>query len=262
MEFSIYQVDAFSEETFGGNPAAIVPLDEWINDELMQKIAMENNLSETAFFVPTDKGYHLRWFTPSTEVPLCGHATLASAHVLYSELGYDKEDITFETLSGELNVVKKDDGYVLNFPAYQSEEIDIPEGLIDALGFKPSKFLNDANSIFALVVVDDEETVRNADPDHASLMTIEPGNFIVTSTAKDYDFISRVFVPEHGVPEDPVTGSAHCVSAPYWVKQLGKSELSARQVSARGGDVFCTLKGDRLDMFGKAKLYLKGTIYI
>jgi len=262
VNLPIYQVDAFSDELFGGNPAAIVPLEKWLPDDLMQKIAAENNLAETAFFVPTQKGFHLRWFTPTFEIPLCGHATLASAFLLYNKLGYSADAVTFETMSGDLIVRRKDDGFIMDFPARKAHPVATPDGLDQIIDAKVNGVLTCEQSIFSLVLTDSEEDVIKAKPDFNTLMKIAPGNFILTAPSEKYDFVSRVFVPEHGIPEDPVTGSAHCVSAPYWAEKLGKTELSARQVSERGGDILCSLRGDRVDLFGKAVLYLEGHINI
>jgi len=256
---NIYHVDAFANKAFEGNPAAVIPLTHWLPDATLKAIAAENNLSETAFFVPTDTGFHLRWFTPSVEVPLCGHATLATSFVLFNELDYDKDTISFETLSGDLIVKKKDDGFIMNFPAAPPVPCPIPEGLEDAMGVK---LLEAHVNRFCLVVCENEDDVKNAKPDHSALANISPGDFILTAKSKTYDFVSRSFAPTHGLPEDPVTGSAHCVSAPFWGARLDKTVLNARQVSMRGGDMICTLKGARVELFGKAVLYMKGSIYI
>lgn len=262
MKLDIYQVDAFANKPFEGNPAAVVPLTEWLSDDLLQNIAAENNLAETAFFIKTPKGFHLRWFTPTVEIPLCGHATLASAFILFTELGYDQDEIVFESMSGDLIVRKQGEKIVLNFPAYTAKPAPVPSGLQDALGVQVDQYLKSDDSIFGLVCVSQEDEVKKCTPDFAALKDIASGNFIVTARAQDYDFVSRVFVPEHGIDEDPVTGSAHCVSAPYWASVLQKNTLNARQVSTRGGDILCHLENDRLDMAGTAVLYLKGHIYV
>ncbi|WP_135075921.1 PhzF family phenazine biosynthesis protein [Terasakiella sp. SH-1] len=262
MMINIYQVDAFANSVFEGNPAAVIPLEKWLDDTVMQNIAAENNLAETAFFVPEGNKFHLRWFTPTVEIPLCGHATLASAFIAYSELGYREEEIVFSSMSGDLTVRRQDEGFVLNFPKYDSKHIEVPEGLSQALGFEPQEVLACENSIFAIVRAKNEEQVKNCSPDFPTLQSIAPGNFIITAPSPDYDFVSRVFVPEHGIPEDPVTGSAHCISVPYWAKILGKQTLHARQISKRGGDLRCDLKETRLEIYGKAVLYMKGSIYI
>jgi PhzF family phenazine biosynthesis protein len=259
MNLPIYQVDAFANNPFEGNPAAVVPLDNWHNDETLQAIAAENNLAETAFFVKTENGFHLRWFTPSVEVPLCGHATLASAFIIFTELGYDKDSIHFETKSGILVVKRKDDGFVMDFPLAPPTPCAIPEGLEEAIG---AKLIEAHVNRFCLVVTENEDAVKNAKPDFKALAKIAPSDFILTAKSETYDFVSRAFAPSHGIDEDPVTGSAHCVSAPFWGERLGKTELNARQVSSRGGDVHCTLKGDRIELFGKGVLYMKGSIFI
>jgi PhzF family phenazine biosynthesis protein len=255
----IYQVDAFTDKVFEGNPAAVIPLENWLDDALLQTIAAENNLSETAFFVKNDTGFHLRWFTPSVEVPLCGHATLASAFVIFNELGYDKDAIHFETKSGELVVKRKDNGFSMDFPAAAPTPCAIPDGLEEAFGVK----LTEAHeNRFCLVVCDDEEAVKNATPNIKALAEIAPGDFILTAKSNTYDFVSRCFAPSHGIDEDPVTGSAHCVSAPFWAERLGKTTLKARQVSQRGGDLLCKLHGDRVELWGTARLYMKGGISV
>jgi len=259
MELDIYQIDAFAEDVFEGNPAAVVPLKDWLADDQLQAIAAENNLAETAYFIPTKDGYHLRWFTPSVEVPLCGHATLATAFLLYNELGYDKDSITFETKSGPLIVKREGDGLVMDFPASPPTPCDIPDGLAEAFGVT---LIEAHENRFCMVVCDSEEDVKNAEPDIAALAAIAPGDFILTARSTDYDFVSRCFAPTHGIDEDPVTGSAHCVAAPFWAERLGKTQLHARQVSKRGGNILCTISQDRVQLFGRAKLYLKGKIYL
>lgn len=260
MNLPIYQVDAFTSALFGGNPAAIVPLEEWLPDATMQKIAAENNLAETAFFVPIEGGFHLRWFTPTVEIALCGHATLASAFIIFNKLGYEHDTIFFETMSGRLVVRRQDDGFVMDFPIRKSRQKDIPAGLEKAIDAPITEVLICEKNDFSIVRTHSPEDVINAKPDFQNLVNIAPGNFILTAASDEYDFVSRVFVPEHGIPEDPVTGSAHCVSVPYWAEILGKNTLKARQVSARGGDLLCTLKGERIDLFGKAVLYMEGRI--
>ncbi|NVJ91126.1 MAG: PhzF family phenazine biosynthesis protein [Methylocystaceae bacterium] len=255
----IYQADAFTDKVFEGNPAAVIPLENWLDDALLQTIAAENNLSETAFFVKNDTGFHLRWFTPKVEVPLCGHATLASAFVIFNELGYDKDAIHFETKSGELVVKRKDNGFSMDFPAAPPTPCAIPDGLEEAFGVK---LIEAHQNRFCLVVCDDEEAVKNATPNIKALTQIAPGDFILTAKSKTYDFVSRCFAPSHGIDEDPVTGSAHCVSAPFWAERLGKTTLKARQVSQRGGDLLCTLHGDRVELWGNARLYMKGEISV
>ncbi len=218
MHLSIFQVDAFAHKTLEGNPAAVVPLDRWLEDELLLKIAAENNLSETAFFIPNDKGFELRWFSPTTEIPLCGHATLATAYVIFNELGYDKNLIHFDTQSGELIVLKKGEDIIMDFPTHAPKPCPIPEGLEEALGVK---ILETHENHFVVCVTTDQDTVRKARPDHEALSRIAPGEFILTAPGRKYDFVSRCFAPGHGIEEDPVTGAAHCVSAPFWADRLG-----------------------------------------
>lgn len=265
-EYSIYQVDAFTNQTFGGNPAAVVPLDAWLPDDVMQKIAIENNLSETAFFIPTEKGFHLRWFTPTYEIDLCGHATLATAFVILTQLYPERDSVTFETnVAGDLIVTKNDDKLTMDFPIRAGEKVDIkdiPPIVFEALNSPAPIAAYKARDL--MLVYDDEEFVRTTQPDFSKLIQYEPA-VIITSKTKDtnYDFISRFFCPyDMGIPEDPVTGSAHCTLAPYWAKTLGKTEMKARQVSERGGDLDLRIQSDRLMITGQATLYMKGVIYV
>lgn len=256
----IFQVDAFTDKVFSGNPAAVVPLDSWLEEELMQQIASENNLSETAFFVPESEGeYHIRWFTPLTEVDLCGHATLASAHVLFENLDFDKPEIRFKSKSGPLSVARRHGMYWLNFPSQPPTPIPVPKLIPEALGTVP---LYTGVNIDLLVLVQDEEIVKKLDPDLIILKKMEVRGIIVTAPANDdeVDFVSRFFAPAVGVPEDPVTGSTHTVLTPFWAKRLGKSILTAKQVSKRGGLLKCELAGDRVQIGGKAVTYLSGQI--
>ena len=261
MIIPIYQADAFTDTLFGGNPAAICPLEEWLPDKLMQKIAIENNLAETAFFVKTNKGYLLRWFTPEYEIDLCGHATLASAHILFTLLGYAEPTIYFETMkAGVLTVTKNGNNYTLDFPSRPPAAADIPDGLLTALGMEaPVEFLKSRDLI---LVYDNEDDILACKPDFNLLAKFEVVGVIITSPGKEVDFVSRFFAPGAGVPEDPVTGSAHCNLIPYWAGKLGKNQLHAYQLSARKGELWCELKGDRVLMNGKAVTYLKGEIYI
>ena len=259
MKLEIYQVDAFTKKIFGGNPAAICPLDEWLDAELMQKIALENNLSETAFFVRREDFYELRWFTPTFEIDLCGHATLASAYVLFNLLGETADILKFETKSGLLTVEKQDDLLVLDFPARPAVECEAPEGLVEAIGKQPKEILKSRDY---LMVYESEDEVLALNPDFAGLLKIDAHAVIVTAKGERSDFVSRFFAPEVGVFEDPVTGSAHCTLIPYWAGKLGKTELFARQISARGGELFCELRGDRVKIGGHATLYLKGEIFV
>jgi PhzF family phenazine biosynthesis protein len=261
MTIPIYQADAFTSQLFGGNPAAICPLTEWLPDEVMQKIAIENNLAETAFFVETDKGYTLRWFTPEYEMDLCGHATLATAHILFSELGHKQDTIYFETVKAGVLTVKKDgDKYQMDFPSRPPIPIETPNGLVEALsGKKPLAVLRSRDYF---LVYKTEDDIREIAPDFFALSKMDTVGVIVTAPGKDVDFVSRFFAPGAGIPEDPVTGSAHCNLIPYWAKKLGKNKLHAYQISPRKGELWCELKGDRVLMSGNAVTYLKGEIYI
>lgn len=256
----MYQVDAFTGQVFSGNPAAIIPLEEWLGDEIMQKIAAENNLSETAYFVEeTDGSYHIRWFTPQTEVDLCGHATLAAAHVLYHHMDFDGDKITFHSKSGELTVEKKDEIYWMNFPSNPPSPIPVPKMLPEAIGSIP---IYTGVNTDMLVLLQDEQMVRNLKPDFNLLEKMEVRGIIVTAPGEDCDFVSRFFAPAVGIPEDPVTGSAHTVLTPFWSKRLGKSRLKACQISKRGGRLTCIQKGDRVEIGGSAVTYLTGDIHI
>jgi PhzF family phenazine biosynthesis protein len=259
MNLTIYQVDAFTKEVFKGNPAAICPLAEWLSDETMQRIALENNLAETAFFVRNDGFYELRWFTPTVEIDLCGHATLGSAFVLYELLGETADVLKFQTKSGLLTVEKQNDLLVLDFPSRPAVNSNVPEGLVEAIGKEPKEVLKSRDY---LMVYETEEEVRGINPDFAAILKIPTHAVIVTAKGDSADFVSRFFAPEVGVFEDPVTGSAHCTLIPYWAEKLGKNELFARQISARGGELFCALQGDRVKIGGNAALYLKGEIYV
>jgi len=259
MTIPIYQADAFTDKLFGGNPAAICPLTEWLPDETMQKIAIENNLAETAFFVKTTNGYKLRWFTPEYEIDLCGHATLAAAHILYTELDYNEDAIHFETVkAGTLHVKKEGDKYTMDFPSRPPIHIDAPNGLVEALGEKEPVEVLRSRDYF--LVYESEDDIKDISPDFFALSKMDTVGVIVTAPGKNVDFVSRFFAPGAGIPEDPVTGSAHCNLIPYWAKQLGKNKLHAYQLSSRKGELWCELKGDRVLMSGNAVTYLKGTI--
>jgi PhzF family phenazine biosynthesis protein len=260
MKLQIFQIDAFASRPFAGNPAAVVPLDAWLPDDVMQAIAMENNLAETAFFVPGEKGYDLRWFTPTIEMDLCGHATLATGFLLFEILGTDQSILRFQTRSGELTVEKSDGRYVLDFPSRPGVTSEAPAQLIEALGGKQPKEILKSRDY--MLVYESEADVLAIKPNFEALAKIDTHAVIVTAKGDDADFVSRFFAPEVGVPEDPVTGSAHCTLIPYWAEKLGKNELFARQVSWRGGELFCELVGDRVKIGGDAVLYLKGEIYV
>jgi len=255
---SLYQVDAFTDRAFGGNPAAVCPLDEWLPDNLMQSIAMENNLSETAFFVAEDDGYRLRWFTPTDEVVLCGHATLATAFVLFEKLGYQDDTISFITQkSGVLKVKRDGEMIVMDFPSLPAQETEAPVGLSKAMGgIQPVAFLRARKN---MAVLNDEAAVRAVVPDLEYIKRMAGYGLLVTAPGNDTDCVCRYFGPQAGVDEDPVTGSAHCTLVPYWADRLGKNEIHSRQVSERLGDVYCKLNGDRVEMAGHARLVIQGT---
>lgn len=257
MKIKQYQVDAFASRAFEGNPAAVCPLESWLDDGVLQAIAEENNLSETAFFVPSEKNFKLRWFTPVKEVDLCGHATMAAAHVIFEIFGYTEQVISFETRSGELFVEKKGAVLQMNFPASQPTPREIPEILAEGLGRRPIEVLAADDY---LAVFDTEATVRAITPDHALLAQLDLRGVIITAPGVEVDFVSRFFAPKLGIPEDPVTGSAHCELAPYWAGKLGKNILSARQVSKRGGNLACELRGDRVVLSGSAVTFMEAEI--
>ena len=261
MTIPIFQADAFTSKLFGGNPAAVCPLTEWLPDEVMQKIAIENNLAETAFFVKTNGGYKLRWFTPEYEIDLCGHATLASAHILFTELTYGGEEIHFETVKAGILHVKRDgDRYTMDFPSRPPIPIDAPVGLTEALSDKQPVEVLRSRDYF--IVYESEDDIRDISPDFFALSKMDTVGVIVTAPGKDVDFVSRFFAPGAGIQEDPVTGSAHCNLIPYWAKKLGKDKLHAYQLSSRKGEVWCELKGDRVLMSGNVVTYLSGEISI
>ena len=259
MKIKQYQVDAFSTQIFSGNPAAVCPLDHWLDDELLQAIAAENNLSETAFFVPTELGFQLRWFTPLAEVNLCGHATLAAAHVLFEILDYPRTNIAFSTRSGILNVTRDGSMLRMDFPAVPAQPCAAPAALLAGLGVHGAAILA-ADDYF--VVVADEATVRSIQPDFGKLAELDLRGVCVTARGDNVDFVSRFFAPKLGIPEDPVTGSAHCTLTPYWAEKLGHSKLQARQISKRGGDIQCELNGDRVTLAAYAVTFMHGEILL
>lgn len=258
MRIPIYQIDAFTDHLFGGNPAAVCPLVRWLPDDVMQKIAAENNLSETAFFVPTADGYQLRWFTPTNEVDLCGHATLASAYVVAHVLKPHTSQMVFLSKSGPLAIQVDGDLIRLDFPADPPHPVTPPRGLELALGLAAQETLT--SRINYLLVLVPETEVRRVTPDMAALGRLDYKGVIVAAAGTDFDFVSRFFAPRLGVPEDPVTGSAHCVLVPYWAARLGKSRLHARQLSKRGGELFCEAHAERVWISGRAVKYLEGSI--
>ncbi|MGQ0675208.1 MAG: PhzF family phenazine biosynthesis protein [Rhodospirillales bacterium] len=258
MKIPIYQLDAFTARVFAGNPAAVCPLKDWLPDATMQVIAAENNLSETAFFVGGDGKYAIRWFTPAVEATLCGHATLASAHVVMTRLEPKLGAVRFSTRSaGDLSVDREGEMLVLDFPAWPPKPAVTPDGLERALGARPEQVL--AATRDYLCVFGDAHAVKNLRPDFGALKRLGKP-VIATAPGKDCDFVSRFFAPGHGIDEDPVTGSAHCVLTPYWARALGKTKLAARQISARGGELQVELKGDRVRIAGRVAPYLEGLI--
>ncbi len=257
MRVPIYQVDAFTSRLFAGNPAAVCPLTEWLDDATMQAIAAENNLSETAFFVPRGERYDLRWMTPEVEVDLCGHATLATGFVILNYLAPGRDTAVFDTQSGELVVRRDGARLAMDFPARPPQPVRPHERLVDALGTQPEQVLASRDY---LVVYRDEEQVRTLQPDMDLVAGVDRFAVIVTAPGRDCDFVSRFFAPAQGVAEDPVTGSAHCTLVPYWSRRLRKTQLHARQVSARGGELFCEDHGERVTIAGHAVLFFKGEI--
>ncbi|MGO3861196.1 MAG: PhzF family phenazine biosynthesis protein [Halomonas sp.] len=258
MKIDLYQVDAFASKPFEGNPAAVCPLETWLDDTLLQAIAMENNLSETAFFVPTESGYHLRWFTPSVEVDLCGHATLAAAWVIFNVLGDSAETLRFETRSGQLLVQRDGDELAMDFPAKVVEPLAMEAEVKAGLGIDEIEELLISDDI--VVVVNDAQLIESLTPDMQQLKHLPGRGIVVTAKGSDVDFVSRWFGPKVGVEEDPVTGSAHTSLAPYWAKKLGKRQLTARQGGARKGALSCEIEGDRVIIKGRVAPYLKGVI--
>lgn len=261
QEIDFYLVDAFSDKAFGGNAAAVCPLEEWLPDETLLSMAKQHNQSETAFFVRTDEGFELRWFTTLDEIDLCGHATLAASHVIFEYLDYPHTEITFTTrFVGKLTVKRNGDWLTLNFPAWASESVDNPPALLFySLGITSAKEVRVARDY--MVVLENQQQVESISPDISSMIPLDK-MVCITAPGDEADFVSRFFCPGEGVPEDPVTGSTHSMLIPYWSEKLGKTQMQARQVSARGGDLRCELRGDRVLIGGQATLYLKGKIFL
>ncbi len=261
MRLPLYQVDAFTDRLFGGNPAGVVPLEEWPSDRVLQAIAAENNLAETAFFLRRGDGYELRWFTPKVEVDLCGHATLASAYVIFRFLAPELRRVVFQTReAGTLTVTREGEALAMDFPARPAKPVEPPAGLAAALGETPEAVLAARDH---LAVFRDAATVRALAPDSAALERLDCFAVIATAPGDgEIDFVSRFFAPKAGIPEDPVTGSAHCTLIPYWAERLGKARLKAKQVSPRGGDLDCAIAGDRVTVAGRCVLYLEGMISV
>jgi PhzF family phenazine biosynthesis protein len=261
MRTRIFQVDAFTTRRFAGNPAAVMPMDGFLADATLQSIAAENNLADTAFLVRDGDDYRLRWFTPTLEVMLCGHATLASAAVVMERLEHRRSAVVFHSASGPLKVRRAEPGYIMDFPALASESISTPAGLAEALGVVPIEVC--ANAFNYLALVENAQVLRALAPDMAALARVDRNGVIVTAPGDGgYDFVSRYFAPAKGVPEDPVTGSAHCMLAPYWTRRLGKSEFRAFQASPRGGEIICRLLGDRVELEGCCVFYMEGEAQI
>ncbi|MGH9873301.1 MAG: PhzF family phenazine biosynthesis protein [Pyrinomonadaceae bacterium] len=261
MRIAIFQIDAFTTRRFAGNPAAVMPMDRFLTDEVLQAIAAENNLAETAFLVPKGGDYSIRWFTPTTEVPLCGHATLASAAVVMERLEPGRSTVVFNSASGPLAVNQTDKGYVMDFPARDAERVPTPPGLANALGVAPIEVLADAFNYTALL--EKAQIVRELVPDVAALARMDRSGVIVTAPGdRSYDFVSRYFAPSKGIPEDPVTGGAHCMLVPYWAKRLDKTMFRAFQASSRGGEILCRLVGERVELEGSCVFYLEGEVEI
>ena len=267
MKLPIYQIDAFTDTVFKGNPAAVMPLQQWLPEELMQQIAMENNLAETAFLVPLPANdtsgahYHIRWFTPALEIDLCGHATVAAAFVLHHCLQTGLQQIKFTTeRAGVLEVTITNDLYLLNFPSRMPEKITEPKGLFKALGITNAKEVRASRDYF--VVLDNEALVRSIRPDFTLLKQLDLTGVIVTAPGDEVDVASRCFYPKAGIDEDPVTGSAHCNVVPYWSRELGKEKLTCKQISARGGTLWCEDAGERVLLGGKAVLFMQGEVLL
>jgi PhzF family phenazine biosynthesis protein len=259
MRLPLYQVDAFTQRRFAGNPAAVCPLPKWLPDHTLQAIAAENNLAETAYFVAEPDGYRLRWFTPALEVDLCGHATLAAAYVLMDCLGFGGDQVTFHSRSGPLTVLREGERYTLDFPARPGAPQPANPALAAALGVTPLEILAARDT---MCVLETATQVRDLRPDMGALKLLEPFAFIATAPGDDCDFVSRFFAPKAGIDEDPVTGSAHCTLTPYWAARLGKSNLFARQISPRGGELWVEDRGDRVRISGHGALYLTGFIEV
>jgi PhzF family phenazine biosynthesis protein len=261
MDLPFYWIDAFTDRIFGGNPAAVIPLESWLEEPLLQRIAWENGLSETAYFVRTGAARaQLRWFTPTVEVDLCGHATLAAAHVLFSELGQTESPFVFDTKSGALSVARRGALIELDFPARPAQPAKPTPELLRGLGREPDGVLK--SQLTWLCIFGSADDVARLAPDTEILAGASPGRVIVSAPGGDCDFVSRFFAPDAGIPEDPVTGSSHCTLVPYWAARLGKVNLHARQVSKRGGELWCELDGERVRIAGRAVRYIKGRIAV
>jgi len=260
MKLKIYQADAFASGLFKGNPAAVVPLYEWLPDGIMQQISAENNLSETAFFISEGDHFHIRWFTPKSEVNLCGHATLATAHILFNELNFQKNQLVFNSKSGLLTVEKIGNKLQLDFPADLAQPVKSVPVFTESLGFAPTATFKGRTDY--LLLFDSEEIIRNMNPNFHILNQTDARGIIVTAKGNEVDFVSRFFAPGVGIDEDPVTGSAHTTLVPFWAEKIHKTEMTALQLSERGGELWCTLAGNRVLIAGKAVTYLRGEIEV
>lgn len=260
MNQKIFQVDAFADKVFSGNPAAVCPLNQWLSDDLLQKIAMENNLAETAFYVKDGDQYQIRWFTPTVEVDLCGHATLAAAYVLFNHENHGNWPLQFFShRSGQLTVTKNDELLTLNFPTDSFQPVELTSELTAGFDIKPKSSYKGKTDY--LLIFDNEDEIRKLKPDFSLISKVRGRGIIVSAKGETVDFVSRFFAPQSGIDEDPVTGSAHTTLTPYWAKELGKMEMSAIQLSSRKGYLQCKLLQDRVEISGKAKLYMIGEIY-
>lgn len=262
MKLELYQIDSFTEDIFHGNPACVVPLKNWLPDELLLKIARENAVAETAFFIDNgDSTIQLRWFTPEVEMDLCGHATLATAHCLISVLNYPNNTIIFDTKSGDLTVHVKEEIYYMDFPSRMPEPASLPDIITRSLNIQPKEVFQSRDYV---LVYDSEEDIKNIKIERSvfDLINLDPGGVVVTSKGTDCDFVSRYFTPQSTILEDPVTGSAHCSLIPFWAAKLGKDKLFARQLSERGGQLFCENNNERVIVAGKAKTYSAGHFWI
>jgi PhzF family phenazine biosynthesis protein len=260
MGMKFFQVDAFSSKPFAGNPAAVMPLKEWLPDQMLAAIAAEHNLAETAYFVPQGRDFHLRWFTPTVEMPLCGHATLASAFVLFNHLEPSRDSVVFHTLSGALTVTRDGDRLMMDFPARKNEPASVSElaPVVEAIG---ARVIDLRRGWTYFAVLESEDVVRGLKPDISKIERL-PLNVVVTARGAKADFVSRAFLPKIGIPEDPVTGGAHCSLVPYWAEVLERKTFFARQLSSRGGELWLRLEGDRVKMSGHAILTVTGEVHV
>ena len=261
MKLEIYQIDAFTDKVFGGNPACVVPLDEWLPNATLKNIAKENAVAETAFYIDHEDYFHLRWFTPEIEMDLCGHATLAAAHCIMQTQNYQQDRINFQTLSGKLSVEKKHEFYLLDFPARDPEKADLPEVILNALNIQPKQVLKSRDYV---LIYDTEEEIRKIKINRLILdqINLDPGGIVVTAKGEQCDFVSRFFTPQASILEDPVTGSSHCSLIPYWSEILQRKDMVAMQLSERKGFLKCAMREDRVVIGGQAVIYSKGHLWI